>query len=75
MCRRGLTPVVVAITFVIVTTRTTPKPTADELRDALMEHGGSVTQTAAGFEVHRVTIHKWMREYGIEVRRVVDRAA
>lgn len=71
----GLTPVVVAITFVAVTTRLGPKPTAAELGEALLEHGGSVTQTAVALGVHRVTVHKWMREYGIEVKRVIETAA
>jgi hypothetical protein len=48
-----------------------PQPTPVELRRLLMENGGSVTQTAAEIGVHRVTIHKWMRDYGIAVQRIV----
>jgi transcriptional regulator of acetoin/glycerol metabolism len=58
-----------------MTTRAVTKPTASELGKALLEHGGSVTKTAETIGVHRVTIHKWMREYGIEVKRVVNTAA
>ena len=54
-----------------MTTRTITKPTPDELRKALLKSGGSITQAAVGLGVHRVTIHKWMREYGIEVQRIV----
>jgi transcriptional regulator of acetoin/glycerol metabolism len=54
-----------------VTTRTVLKPTPEELRKALLKSGGSVTQAAVELGVHRVTILKWMREYGIEVQRIV----
>ena len=51
--------------------RTLTRPTADELRKALAKHGGSVTQTAKTLGVNRVTVHKWMRKWGIEVQRIV----
>lgn len=43
----------------------------DSVLTALLKSGGSVTQAAVELGVHRVTIHKWMREYGIEVQRIV----
>lgn len=46
-----------------------PKPTSEELRQALLKSGGSVTHTASQLGVHRVTVHKWMRDYGIYVER------
>jgi transposase-like protein len=49
-----------------VTNRTVTKPTIEELTAALVRNGGSVTQTATEYGVHRVTLHKWMREYGIK---------
>jgi transcriptional regulator of acetoin/glycerol metabolism len=58
-----------------VTTRTVTKPTADDLRDALVRNGGSVTQTAAEFGVHRVTVHNWMRSYGIKRQPEFTQAA
>jgi transcriptional regulator of acetoin/glycerol metabolism len=66
-----LTPVVRSLTLVAVTTRTVIKPTPKQLRKALLKSGGSITQAAVELGVHRVTIHKWMREYGIEVQRIV----
>jgi len=61
-------------TIVIVPTRDVIKPTADELRATLLRNGGLITRAAAELGVHRVTVHKWMREYGIEVQRVVKAA-
>lgn len=49
-----------------MTNRTVTKPTIEELTAALVRNGGSVTQTAMEYGVHRVTLHKWMREYGIK---------
>lgn len=46
------------------------KPGPEGLRKALVRNGGSVTQTATALGVHRVTVHKWMREYGISLGRV-----
>ena len=52
-----------------MTTSPVTKPTPDQLRDALVKSGGSVTQTATDLGVHRVTVHKWMRDYGITLER------
>ena len=67
-----MTSVVTLITVVTVTARTVTKPTADELRAALLRNGGSVTRTGKELGVHRVTVHKWMRDYGLEVKRVIE---
>jgi transcriptional regulator of acetoin/glycerol metabolism len=58
-----------------VTTRTVIKPTADELRATLTKNSGTVTAAAKELGVSRVTVHKWMREYGLEVQRVIKPAA
>jgi len=52
-----------------MTARSVTKPTTEQLRQALLANGGSVTRTAVELGVHRVTVHKWMREYGIYVER------
>jgi transcriptional regulator of acetoin/glycerol metabolism len=54
-----------------VTTRTVIKPTPDGLRAALTESGGNVSAAAKELGVSRVTVHKWMREYGLAVQRVI----
>lgn len=46
-----------------------------ELREALTRGDGSPTKAAAILEVSRMTIHRRMRKYGVEIRRVIDSAA
>jgi transcriptional regulator of acetoin/glycerol metabolism len=45
-------------------------PTADEVRAVLARSGGSVTVAAQMFGVHRTTLHRWMRHFGIEIKRI-----
>jgi transcriptional regulator of acetoin/glycerol metabolism len=46
-----------------------------QLREALAVADGSPTRAAALLGVSRVTVHRRMKKYGIEIKRVVDRAA
>lgn len=48
--------------------------TEEQLRKVLRDHDGSPTRTAGFLGVSRVTVYRWMRKYGIEVKRVVDAA-
>lgn len=45
--------------------------TEAELRKALEQSKGSVTDAAKVLGVHRVTVYKLMRRFGVEVRREV----
>jgi transcriptional regulator of acetoin/glycerol metabolism len=46
-----------------------------ELRRALTEAEGSPTKAGVLLGVTRMTVHRRMKKYGIEIKRVVDRAA
>jgi len=45
------------------------------LREALTEADGSPTKAAVLLGVSRMTVHRHMKKYGIEIKRVIDRAA
>lgn len=45
--------------------------TEAEVREALEQAEGSATRAALILKVHRVTVYKLMRRFGIEIRREV----
>jgi transcriptional regulator of acetoin/glycerol metabolism len=45
-------------------------PTPDAVRAVLARSGGSVTEAALMLGVHRTTLHRLMRRYGIEIKRI-----
>jgi len=49
----------------------TPGTTELQVREALTAESGSVTAAAKRLGVHRTTVHRLIRDYGIEVRREV----
>ena len=51
-----------------------PPITEQRLREVLGKNGGSPTRAAEEFGVSRVTVYRWMRRFGIEVKRVVEPA-
>jgi two-component system response regulator HydG len=46
-----------------------------QLREALDRADGSPTRAAVILGVSRMTVHRRMKKYGVEIKRVVDRAA
>lgn len=46
-----------------------------QLREALVQADGSPTKAAVLLGVTRMTIHRRMKKYGVEIKRVVDRTA
>lgn len=45
------------------------------LREALTKADGSPTVAAVLLGVSRVTVYRHMKKYGVEIKRVVERAA
>jgi transcriptional regulator of acetoin/glycerol metabolism len=45
------------------------------LRKALTEAEGSPTKAALLLGVTRMTVHRRMKKYGVEIKRVIERAA
>ena len=46
-----------------------------QLREALGAADGSPTRAGVILGVSRMTVHRRMKKYGIEIKRVIDRAA
>lgn len=46
-----------------------------QLREALTAAEGSPTKAALLLGVTRMTVHRRMKKYGVEIKRVVNRAA
>jgi transcriptional regulator of acetoin/glycerol metabolism len=43
-----------------------PVPSAEELRQALREHGGNVAALARVFQRDRSLIHRWLKQHGLQ---------
>ena len=46
-----------------------------QLREALTTAEGSPSRAAVILGVTRMTVHRRMKKYGIEIKRVIDKAA